>query len=574
LPLHNYDIANMLNRVADLLDIDGENQFKVRSYRNAARTISDLSRSITEMLQAGEDLTKLPGIGKEIDKKIKEIVERGTFSKLEEMEKKIPPQILELMNISELGPKRIQKLRKELNVSCLDDLEKAAREKRVRCLEGFGIKTEEKILQEIERLKRGGGEKRFKWAAAEEITLAMINYLKELGNIDKITPAGSFRRKKETVGDLDILVTCQRSDPVMDRFVSYDEVVEVISRGDTRSSVTLRSGFQVDLRVVPDESYGAALHYFTGSQAHNIAIRKLGVQRGLKINEYGVFKDEKKIAGKTEEEIFSHVGLPYIEPELRENRGEIEAALKGKLPKLVTLEDIRGDLHVHTKASDGKFTIEEMAIAAKDRGYEYLAITEHSKRVSMAGGLDEKRLAEQIKEIERLNEKIGDFRILKSIEVDILEDGALDLSDDILKELDIVICAIHYNLNLPAEKQTERVLKALDNSLVNIFAHPSGRLIGQREPYQIDMDTVLQGAKERGCFMEVNAHPDRLDLTDTYCKRAKDIGLKVAISTDAHSTDNLENMRFGVAQARRGWLETADVLNTRPLTELMKLFRR
>jgi DNA polymerase (family 10) len=360
----------------------------------------------------------------------------------------------------------------------------------------------------------------------------------------------------------------------MDAFVYYDNVGKVVAKGDTRSTVILRSGIQMDLRVVPEESYGAALHYFTGSKAHNIAVRTLGVKKGLKINEYGVFKGKKHIAGKTEEEIFAQVDLSFIEPELREDRGEIEAAQKGKLPKLINLKDIQGDLHAHTKETDGRHSLDQMVEAARERGYQYLAITDHSKRLSMTHGFDEKRLAKRNEEIDRLNEKLKEFVVLKSIEVDILTDGSLDLPDSILKELDLTVCSVHSKFNLPREKQMERIIRAMDNPYFNIFAHPSGRLINEREPYDIDIETLMKAAKDRGCVMEVNAHPDRLDLTDTDCKLAREMEVRIVISTDAHSITDLDLMRFGVWQARRGWLEKEDVLNTRNLDELRKLLKR
>jgi DNA polymerase (family 10) len=386
--------------------------------------------------------------------------------------------------------------------------------------------------------------------------------------------AGSFRRKKETVADLDILATCKKGSLVMDAFVEYGNVHKVIAKGETRSTVALRSGIQMDLRVVPEASYGAALHYFTGSKAHNIAVRTLGVKKGLKINEYGVFKGVKRIAGKKEEEIFGHVGLPFIEPELREGQGEIEAAQQGKLLKLISLKDIRGDLHAHTKETDGHHTLEQMVEAARDRGYQYVAITDHSKRLSMTHGFDAKRLAKRNEEIDRLNGKLRGFSVLKSIEVDILEDGSLDLPDSILKELDLTVCSVHSKFNLPRKKQMERIIRAMDNPYFNILAHPSGRLINEREPYEVEMEELIKAAKERGCLMEVNAHPDRLDLADIHCRLAKDMGVRLVISTDAHSINDYDLMRFGVWQARRGWLEKEDVLNTRDVDELKKLIKR
>jgi len=386
--------------------------------------------------------------------------------------------------------------------------------------------------------------------------------------------AGSYRRRKETVGDLDILITAKKGASVMDRFTDYDEVEEIVSKGKTRSTVRLRSGLSVDLRVVPQVSYGAALHYFTGSKAHNIAIRKIGVKKGYKVNEYGVFKNEKRIAGKTETEIYKKMGLHYVEPELREQRGEIEAARKNKLPNLIRVQDIRGDLHSHTKATDGHHTLKQMAQAAQKKGYDYLAITEHSQHLTVAKGLNKKRLLEHIKAIDKLNEKSDGIVLLKSIEVDILEDGKLDLPDSVLKELDLVVGSVHYKFDLSRKKQTQRVQRAMDNPYFNILGHPTGRLINQRDAYDIDVEALIKTAKDQGCFMELNAQPDRLDLTDDACKLAKDMGVKVAISTDAHSTANLDFMYCGVDQARRGWLEKDDVINTRSLTALKKLLNR
>ncbi len=572
--VHNRDVAEIFNEIADLLEIEGENQFRIRSYRNASRTVSDLSGNVADMVEKGEELSELPGIGKDLAGKIEEIVDTGTLEQLQELRKRTSPELRDLMKIGSLGPKRVKQLHEELGVNTVEDLEKAAEAGKVREVPGFGSKTEQSILRDVQKVKEGKQERRFLWPEMEEYAEPLVKYLGQLESIDKITVAGSYRRRKETVGDLDILVTCEHGGPVMDRFTSYEEVDRVISKGDTRSSVSLRSGIQVDLRVLADESYGAAMHYFTGSKAHNVAVRQIAQKKKLKINEYGVFKGNRRVAGKTEEEVFEQVGLPYIEPELRENRGEIEAARKGNLPELVTVEDIRGDLQMHTTASDGKFSIEEMAQAAKDRGYEYLAITDHSKRVTMAGGLDAKRLSKQIEEIEKLNERIKGIRILKSCEVDILEDGSLDLEDEILAELDLVICAVHYNTNLSEKKQTERIIRAMDNPHFNILAHPTGRLIGSRDPYEVDLERVMHAARQRGCFLEINADPQRLDLNDVHCKMAKEIGLKIPISTDAHSMSGLDHMRLGVAQARRGWLAAEDVLNIRSWAELKKLLKR
>jgi DNA polymerase (family 10) len=576
MPVHNSDIADTFNRMADLLDIEGENPFRIRAYRNAARIIGSLPRNVADMVKEGGDLTQFSGIGKDLAEKIKEIVETGTLGQLKDLEGKTPPELIRLMKIEGLGPKRVQILHRRLAISDLDGLKKAAEEHKIQKVEGFGEKTEQMILEALEQVEEGGEKERVKLVVAEQIANDYVDYLKKEKGIKDIAVAGSYRRRKETVGDLDILVTCKKGSKVMDRFVDYEDVAKVVSKGTTRSSVVLRSGLHVDLRVVPEVSYGAALHYFTGSKDHNIAVRGLGVKRGLKINEYGVFKGEqgKRVAGRTEEEVYKQVGLPYIEPELRENWGEIEGAQKAKLPRLITIKDIRGDLHVHTKETDGRQSLEEMVQGAKDRSYYYVAITDHSKRVTMARGLDAKRLANQIKAIDKLNGKMKGITILKSIELDILEDGSLDLPDDILKELDLTVCSVHYNRNLSRKRMTERIIKAMDNPYFNIFSHPTGRLVGERKAYEVDLEEVMKAAKERGCFLELNAHPDRLDLDDHNCKMAKDMGLMVVIATDAHSIPDLDFMRFGVYQARRGWLEKGDVLNTRSLEEVKKLLKR
>lgn len=575
MPIHNNDIADIFNKIADMLDIKGDNPFRIRAYRNAARTIGGLSKNAADMVEQGVDLSQIPGIGKDLAGKIKTIVETGSLPLLKELEKKTPSELSELMKIQGMGPKKVKALYKELGITSKKELKEAAEQKKIRELPGFGEKTEQSIIEELKRTeKTKEGKERIKISAAEQIAEPLFLYLKKVEGVKKMEIAGSYRRRKETVGDLDILATCKKGSKAMERFVKYEDVEKVLSKGKTRSSVVLRSGFQVDFRVVPQVSYGAALHYFTGSKEHNISIRKMGVKKKLKINEYGVFKGEKRIAGKTEEKVYKQVDLPYIEPELRENRGEIEAAKKGELPQLIKVEDIRGDLHTHTKSTDGHYSLKDMAEGAKKKGYEYFAVTDHSKHVTVAKGLNAKRLAQQIEEIDRLNQKIKGILILKSIEVDILEDGSLDLPDDILKELDLVIASVHYKFNLSRKKQTQRIIKAMDNSHVNIFCHPTGRLINERKPYEVNIEQLLEAAKESGCFLELNAHPDRLDLDDAHCKLAKDMGIKVAISTDAHSIDDLDLMRFGIDQARRGWLEPEDVLNTRNWKDLKKLIKR
>lgn len=572
MPVHNSEISDIFNDVADLLEIQGSNTFRVRAYRNAARTIEGLSGSAADMVSEGEDLSQIPGVGKDLAKKIKEIVETGKLSMLEDLKKEVPFELSHFMDIPGLGPRKVHAIYTELGVKTIGELKKAAEEHRIREIEGFGKKTEEAILSELQ--KAGEKEIRTKISVAHDIASSLVKYLEKAKGVKEVTIAGSYRRRKETVGDLDILVSHKKESEIMDHFVNYEDVRKVISKGKTKSSILLRSGFQVDLRSVAHASYGAALHYFTGSKAHNIAIRKIGQSMNLKVNEYGIFKNDTKIAGKTEEEVYKQFGLPYIEPELRENRGEIEAARNSKLPKLIDLKDIKGDLHAHTTYTDGRYSLEEMANGAKDRGYEYLAITDHSKHVTVAGGMDSKELRKQIKEIDKLNEKIDGIRILKGIEMDILEDGSLDLPDDVLKELDIVYCSVHYKFNLSREKQTERIIRAMDNPYFNILAHPTGRLINKRDPYDVDIKAVMKAAKERGCLMEINANPQRLDLTDIHSKMAKEMGIKISISTDAHSISDYDNMCYGVWQARRGWLEKSDVLNTRNVDSLLKLLNR
>lgn len=572
MPVHNADIAAIFDEIADLLEIEGENPFRIRAYRNAARTLRDLGREVTSMLAQGEDLTALPGIGEDLAAKIQEIVETGTTPLLGKLRKKVPPALTELLHISGLGPKRVKALYHELDIQTLGQLHRAALDGRIRTLPGFGQKTEQHILQAI--TARRGTATRCKLAIAAQYADALVAYLKQAPGVKHVVVAGSYRRAKETVGDLDILVTAHPDSPVIDRFIAYGEVAEVTAKGSTRAAVRLSSKLQVDLRVVPEESYGAALHYFTGSKAHNIAIRELGQQRGLKINEYGVFKDGRRIAGETEEAVFQAVDLPFIPPELRENRGEIEAAQAGKLPRLVELSDLKGDLHAHTKATDGRNSLHEMALAARERGFEYLAITEHSRHVTVAHGLDATRLLAEIDEIDRLNATLSDITLLKGIEVDILEDGKLDLPDNILARLDLVIGAVHSRLHLSRQKQTERILRAMERPYLHILAHPTGRLIQERAPYDVDMPRIIRQARSYGCFLELNAHPERMDLLDTYCQLAKEEGVLVSINSDAHSVFDFNNLRFGVGQARRGWLEKDDVLNTRPLHALQPLLRR
>lgn len=572
MPVQNADVAELFNRLADLLEIEGANPFRIRAYRNAARTLDELPKSVRVLIAEGKDLAELPGIGKDLAQKIAEVVETGRLEALDRAERRTPRALVELVALPGLGPKRVRELYERLKIRSLEDLGRALRAGKLRKLPGFGVKTEEKILRALERHR--GEEKRTRLAAAEPVAEALCAYLEGISGIEKTAIAGSYRRRRETVGDLDILVAAKPGAGVMDRVVAFEDVTEVAAKGETRATVYLRNGLQVDVRVVPEESYGAALHYFTGSKAHNIAIRKIGVAKGLKVNEYGVFEGRKRIAGRTEEEVYRAVGLPFIPPELREDRGEIEAARKKRLPRLVEAGDIRGDLHAHTEATDGRDSIEAMAKAAKAKGYAYLAITDHTRHVTVANGLDARRLGHELAAIDRLNAKLAGIRILKSAEVDILSDGSLDLPDSILDELDFTVCSVHYRFDLPAKNQTDRILKAMDNPRFNILGHPSGRLIGRREPYGLELERLIEGARARGCFFELNAQPDRLDLNDVACKMAKEMGVMVSIATDAHSTAQLDFMRFGVDQARRGWLEPKDVLNARPWSELKRLLKR
>jgi DNA polymerase (family 10) len=572
MPVHNADIANVFEEIADLLEIENANPFRVRAYRNAARQLQGMGVPAADMVAKSEDLTELPGIGDDLAAKIQEIVETGKCQFLEKLRKKTPPTITELLKIPGLGPKRVRALYHELDVHTLEQLARAARDGRIRKLPGFGEKTEQTILEAISAHVEK--QARFKLAVAAQYAEPLRKYLKKISGVNQAVLAGSYRRFKETVGDIDILVTAGNTENVMDRFVAYDEVKDVMAKGSTRATVILKSGLQVDVRVVNEDCFGAALQYFTGSKSHNIEIRRLAQERGLKISEYGVFKGEKRIAGDTEESVYRSVGLPWIPPELRENRGEIETARAGKLPKLVEFADLKGDLHAHTKATDGHHTLREMADAARQHGFEYLAITEHSRRLTVAHGLDPQRLRKQMNEIDKLNDQLRNITLLKGIELDILEDGALDLPDDVLSECDLVVGAVHSKFHLSRAKQTERILRAMDHPHFTILAHPTGRLLDTREPYDVDMLKIIRGARERGCFLELNAHPERLDLLDIYCQMARDEDVLVAISSDAHSAQDFDNLVYGVGQARRGWLEKKDVLNTRSLKLLKPLLER
>lgn len=571
MPVRNAEIAAMFDQMAELLEIKGENPFRTRAYRQAARTIEGLPKSVASLLKAGEDLSKLPGIGKDLAGKIAAIVTTGKFDLLESLKHELPGELGELATLPGLGPKRIKLLYDKLGIRSLDDLRRAIKAGRLCELRGFGAKSEEKLLA---ALAKPASPKRFNLAVAEAEAEALAHYLRQGLKEGQVVVAGSYRRRRDTVGDLDILVTSRHGEAVGNKLVKYENVASILAHGPTRTTVVLRSGIQVDLRVVPEESYGAALMYFTGSKAHNIALRGIANDRGWKLNEYGLFEGKRRIAGATEEEVYARLGLAFVPPELREDRGEVALAKKNWLPKLITLSDIRGDLHVHSNWSDGTVPIAAMAAAAKERGYAYVAITDHSQRVTVARGLNVERLSHQIDEIDRLNDKTEGFVVLKGVEVDILADGRLDLPDKILSRLDVVVASVHYQFDLFRKAQTERIIRAMDKRHVSILGHPTGRLIGTREPYDVDMERIIAAAHERGCHLEINAQPDRLDLVDVYAQAAKSMGVKLAVSTDAHSPAQLGYMRFGIDQARRGWLEAGDVINTRPLAELKKLLKR
>ena len=571
--MENKSIADVFTEIADILDIQGENSFRIRSYRNAARTIGDMSENLEDLVKAGRNLEEIPGIGKSIHEKIVEIVKTGKCQSLEELKKKIPPGLTELLKLEGLGPKKVKLLYDGLGVDSVDRLEKAARAGRLRNLAGMGEKTEEKIVKSIGQFRAGIG--RFKLSTGFSYAEALERHLRDVPGVKRLDPAGSFRRRSETIGDLDILAICAKNSKIMDRFAAYGEGQDVIAKGETKSSIRLRNGLQVDLRVLDEESYGAALHYFTGSKAHNVAIRERAKEMGLKVSEYGVFRarDEKRLTGAKEEEVFQAVGLPFIPPELREDRGEIAAAAAGKLPQLINPGDIRGDLQMHTVATDGKNSVLEMAKKAKDLGYFYVAITDHSQAVRVAGGLNEKALAKHLKEVEKANGQISGIRILKGVEVDILGDGTLDLKDDILKECDVVLGSVHSRFNMEEAEMTKRIIRAIQNPCVHILAHPTGRLILEREPYKVNLKEVIRAAIDQGVVLEINAYPDRLDLRDVDARMARDMGAKLAISTDAHSTEQLELMKFGVFTARRGWIEAQDVINTYSLDQMLKFLR-
>ncbi len=570
--MQNDQVARVFDELADLLEIQKANPFRVRAYRNAARTITSLSQSVADLVEDQDaDLTQLDGIGKDLAQKIETIVRTGTLPQLEELRQQVPAGVRDMLRIPGLGPKKVGALFGTLNITSLDELRAAAEAGTIAELKGFGKKTQQHILDNIDRA--AAAEQRMRLAEAKIDADRIVGDLRQVPGVLHADAAGSCRRRKETVGDLDILVTATNPSAVMDALEQHSLVESVLQRGDTKQRVRLYSGLELDLRVVPDESYGAALVYFTGSREHCIVLRRRGQERGLKINEYGVYRGDEVVAGRTEEDVYAAVDLPWIPPELRENRGEFELAEEGRLPALLELSDIRGDLHMHTQASDGRATITAMAEAAKQRGLKYIAITDHSKRVSMANGLDEKRLLAEWAEVDRVNSELGGIEILKGVECDILEDATLDLSDDCLAQADWVIAVLHYGLKQPREQIMKRLMAAVTNPHVDIIGHPSGRLIGKRDGAEIDFTDLFQAAADHGVMMEINAHPNRLDLNEFHAAACRDLGIPIVISTDAHSEAGLDVMQYGVYQARRAGLEKKDVANTRNLAQFRKLLR-
>ena len=571
--MENIEIAKTFEEVADLLEIQGGNPFRVRAYRNAARTIGTLGTSVETILKNdGRALQELPGIGADLAGKISGLCRTGELPLLAQLTRKTPESLVALLRIPGVGPKRAQLIFKKLHVKTLAELEKAARAGQLSELRGMGKTLEETILRGIGQDKAHVA--RVPLAEAEAYVQPLLERLRSTPGAEQVDVAGSFRRRRETVGDVDILVASNRPAAASEAFVGDRDVKQVLARGDTKCSVVLRSGLQADLRVVPRSSYGAALHYFTGSKPHNIAIRLLGVRRHLKINEYGVFRGTRQIGGRTEEEVFKAVGLPWIAPELRENHGEIEAARNGRLPRLVELADIRGDLQMHTDATDGKNTLAEMVEACRARGYEYVAITDHTKAVRVAGGLTKGGFHRQSHAIDAIRKRVSKPIVLKGAEVDVLEDGSLDLDDDALAEFDIVVASVHSRFNMSKAEMTRRVVRALQHPRVHILGHPTGRLIGKREPYPVDMPEIIKVARDYGVLLEINAQPDRLDLNDLHIQMAREAGVKLVINTDAHRIQELGCMRYGVDQARRGWCEAADVANTYRLVALRTLLEK
>jgi DNA polymerase (family 10) len=570
--MKNQEIANIFYEIADFLEMEGV-QFKPYAYQKAAITLETLEEDVEEIYKRDglEGLKKIPGVGESIALKIEEYLKTGKIKYYQQLKKKTPVEMKELTAVEGLGPKRVKVLYQKLGIRNLKDLEMAAKAHKIAPLFGFDVKTEKNILEGIEFLKRSKG--RFLLGDILPIVKEVYQKLKNLKEVKVVNPAGSVRRMKETIGDVDFLVISDKPEKVMDFFTSLPGVIKIWGKGSTKSSVRMKEGFDMDIRVVPAKSYGSALQYFTGSKEHNIAIRKIAMDKGLKLSEYGLFRGSRQIAGKNEEEVYKALGMEWIPPELRENQGEVEAALEGKLPRLIDYQDIKGDLHCHSKWDGGQNTIEEIVEMAKKMGYQYIGIADHTKFLRIERGLDEKKLTLQRKEIDSLNKKLRNFKILQGAETNIMPDGSIDIKDEALKKLDYAIAGIHSNFKMPKEKMTERIIKAMKNPNVDIISHPTGRIIQRRDEYQIDFDKILRAAKEYKVILEINSFPERLDLNDQNIRRAKEAKVKMVINTDAHHRDQLRFIEFGIAQARRGWAEKEDIINCWPIEKLLRYFK-
>ena len=569
--MKNKELADIFEKMADILVFKEENPFKISAYRKASRIIGDLTQDIEEIAGTGK-LKDVPGIGQGMAVKIEEYIKTGKISKFEEIKEGVPDELIAIMDIPGMGPKTLAMLHREKKIGSLSQLEKALDDGSLAGLPGIGDKKVENIRRGIRLLKQSKG--RMNLGIAFPIAKRIVETLRARTGSKRIEWAGSLRRMKENIGDIDILATGPDQEKLIHTFTHLPEVKAVLASGETKASVIVEGGVQIDLRVVEEDSYGAALQYFTGSKGHNVHIRGIARAKGIKLNEYGLFKGEKRIGGKEEKDVYDLLGIPWIEPELREDRGEIEAAREGRLPKLIQESQIRGDLHVHTRYSDGTSSIEEIAKAAQKRGYQYVAICDHSKSLKIAHGLDESRLTQQIEEIEQINEKLKGIRILKGAEVDILIDGRLDFSDKMLEKLDLVIASVHSGFKQDKEKMTKRILRALEHPLVHVLAHPSGRLLGARDPYEVEIEEVMAAAKRYGKALEINAYFERLDLDDLHCRKGKEMGIRFSIGTDSHHLDQMWMMSLGVAVARRGWLEKTDVLNTLSLKGILEWCHR
>ncbi|HUA60300.1 MAG TPA: DNA polymerase/3'-5' exonuclease PolX [Verrucomicrobiae bacterium] len=573
--MENKEIARLLEETANLMEIAGEDSFRIRSYRNGATAVEGHPERIADILSdPARKVTDIPGIGKGLSLVLHELVDHGSCERRDQLLEKFPAAALEFLKIQGLGPKSIALLFQHYNLRTMDELEQLCKDQKLRVLPRMGAKLEEKVLRSIAQYRLRNA--RYLLSYAEDIADELAAALKETPGVEAITPAGSLRRGRETVGDLDLLVTGPSPEAVLERFVNFPRVQEVLGRGENKASAKVGSeGLQVDVRALAKESFGSAMQYFTGSKDHNVAIRTRAVRMGLKLSEYGLFRvdDDVKVAGETEEGVYQALGLAWIPPELRENSGEVEAAAEGRLPVLVEQSQIRGDLHMHTTETDGRASLEEMADASRARGYEYIAITDHSKALAMANGLDEARAVAFAKQVRKRNRDGGGIRLFSGIECDILRDGKMDLADDALAELDVVIASVHSHMNLEAAEMTDRLLRALECPHVRILGHPTGRMLLQREPFPFDFDRVVTAAVRRGVWLEINASPERLDLNGPLIRTATAKGARFVISTDAHHPRHLDNMKYGVAMARRGWLETAEVMNTRSAGEFEAALR-